>query len=219
MAVNMMAFARTLERNYWTLTLTLVLALGVLVVLSPAEATLGSVVKIVYLHGAAERISTYAYLLAATVGILQLVPGRAVLSRWTQALSETAIAFWLGQFVISLPAQILAWGGLMVDEPRVVGAFWILVLTGLVYVVARWMADPAWFAYAAVANSVIVLVVLRGGINLLHPLNPIIASESVSIKWFYTAIVGVMGALALQLAYGRAASREGVQRSEYDIRE
>ncbi len=201
-----MALARSLERNYWTVSLALVLGLGILLVLSPAEATLGSVVKIVYVHGAAERISTYAYLLAAAAGVLQLVPGRAALVRWTRALSETAIGFWLGQIIISLPAQLLAWGGLMMDEPRVVGALWILVLTAFVYVVARWMADPAWLAFAAVANSVIVLVVLRGGINLLHPLNPIIASESVSIKLFYFAIVAVMGALALSLAYYRAAS-------------
>jgi hypothetical protein len=203
----MMALARSLERNYWTVSLALVLALGVLLVLSPAEATLGSVVKVVYLHGAMERISTYAYLLAAAGGVLELVTRQAALVRWTQSLSETAIAFWLGQIIISLPAQLLAWGGLMWDEPRVVGAFWILVLTALVYVVARWIAEPAWLAFAAVANGVIVLIVLRGGINLLHPLNPIIASESVSIKLFYFAIVVVMGALALQLAYYRAASR------------
>ncbi len=203
----MMVLARSLERNTWIVSLALGLALGVLLVLSPAEATLGSVVKIVYLHGATERISTYAYLLAAASGILQLVARRESLVRWTQALSETAIAFWLGQIIISLPAQLLAWGGLSWNEPRVVSALWILVLTALVYVVARWMADPAWLAFAAVANGVILLVVLRGGINLLHPLNPIIASESVSIKLSYFAIVAVMGALALLLAYSRAASR------------
>ncbi len=203
----MSAFARSLERNQWTVSLALVFALGLLLILSPAEASLGSVVKIVYLHGAAERISTYAYLLAAGCGIVQLVAGRAELVRWTRGLCEIAIAFWVGQFVVSLPAQILAWGGLMWDEPRVVGAFWILVLTALVYLVALWIAEPAWYAVAAVANSVIVLVVLHGAINLLHPLNPIIASDSVSIKMFYSAIVVVMGVLALQLAYYRAAAR------------
>lgn len=213
-----MALARSLERNYWTVCAALVLALGVLLVLSPAEATLGSVVKVVYLHAAAERISTYAFLLAAAGGILQLVTGRGGLVRWTQALSETAIALWLCQIIVSLPAQVLAWGGLMWNEPRVVGALWILVLTAIVYVVARWMAEPAWLAFAAVANGIIVFVVLHDGISFLHPLNPIMASQSVSIKLFYFAIVVVIGALALQLARYRATARGSALEDEYDIR-
>lgn len=208
----MTAFARSLEKNYWTVSGALVLALGLLLVLSPAEAVLGNVVKIVYLHGAAERISTYVYLAAAVCGVVQLVLRRPGLVPWTRALSETAILFWIGQFVISLPAQLYTWGGLMWNEPRVVGAFWILVLTTLVYLVAHWLAEPAWFSFAAVANGMIVLIVIRGGINLLHPLNPIIASDSVSIKLFYAAIVVVVGLLAVELATYRAASRGNVLR-------
>ncbi len=186
--------------------------LGFLLVLSPAEATLGNVVKLVYLHGAAERISTYAYFFAGICGVVQFVPGRGGLVRWTRALSETAIAFWIMQILISLPAQVLAWGGLMWNEPRVLSALWILALTMLVYFVARWLTDSAWYAIAAVANAAIVLVVLRSGINFLHPLNPIVASESVSIKLFYVAIVAVMGAFALSLSSYRASSRGTVTR-------
>ncbi len=214
MVADMTGFARSLERNYGMVSGALVLALGILLVLSPAEAILGNVVKIVYLHGAAERVSTYVYLMAAVCGLVQFVRGHTGLVAWTRALSETAIAFWIGQFIISLPAQLFTWGGLMWNEPRVVSAFWILVLTTLVYLVACWMAEPAWFSFAAVANGAIVLIVLRGGVNLLHPLNPIIASDSVSIKLFYAAIVVVMGLLALEVANLRAATRGNALRGE-----
>lgn len=200
----MTALVRTLERNSLITSGALVVALATLLVLSPAEATLGNVVKIVYLHGAAERISTYAYLAAALMGVAQLALRRPQWARWTRAALETAILFWLAEFLISLPAQVLAWGGLIWDEPRVIGALWILGLSGLVYGVARWLDDPAWIALAACANALIVLIVLRGGINILHPLNPIIASDSVAIKLFYGAIVLVTGALALQVTRYRA---------------
>ncbi len=90
------------------------------------------------------------------------------------------------------------------SEPRVVEAFWILGLTLLVYGVALWIGEPAWMALAAVANAVIVMIVLRGAINVLHPLNPIVESDSIAIKAFYAAIVLVTGALAVQLARYRA---------------
>lgn len=204
----MATLARTLKTNSITINVVLLLTLAGLIALSPAEATLGNVVKIVYAHGAAERVAAYAYLIAGGIGLIQLGLSRAPLARWSQAVTETAIAFWIAQFVISLPAQILAWGALTWNEPRVVGAVWILGLTILVYVVARWTADVSWVALAAVANAAIVLIVLRGSINVLHPLNPIIESDSLAIKVFYAAIVIVTGALALQFARFRATGAQ-----------
>lgn len=206
----MSTLARTLERNNLPITLALALLLAALLLLSPAEATLGNIVKIVYAHGAAERVSSFAFLAAGALGLLSLAMSARSLARWARAVLETAMLFWLAQFVVSLPAQILAWGALTWDEPRVAGAIWILLLTALLYAVAYWLGDPSWMALAAVASAAIVLVVLRGSINILHPLNPIIESDSVAIKVFYAAIVITTGALAVQLARYRAASLPSV---------
>ena len=198
---------RSLEQNSSILSVALLVALAALLVLSPAEATLGNVVKIVYLHGATERISTYAFLLAALIGIAQIVFTRPALARWTRASLETAIVFWLAEILVSLPAQVLAWGGLVLNEPRVIGAIWILGLAVLVYVVARWLDDPNWMALSACAALAIVFVVLKSGINILHPFSPIVASDSMAIKVFYAAIVVITGALAVQFARFRAGAK------------
>jgi hypothetical protein len=232
----MTTLARTLQQNSWTIYAALFAALAALLVFSPAEATLGNVVKIVYAHGAAERVSTYAYLLAGALGLVHLSLRGATqseqseskgatkqsptdnleiasrkplamtetLARWTRAVAETAILFWLAQFVISAPAQVLAWGAFTFDEPRVASAVWILALTGLVYLVARWIDEPGWLPFAAVANATIVILVLHGAINILHPVDPIVGSDSIAIKVFYAAIVLVTGAIALQFARDRA---------------
>jgi hypothetical protein len=209
-----------------------------LLIFSPAEASLGNIVKIVYAHGAAERVSMYAYLLAGAIGLVALSLRGATpserseskdsmkqsptdnleiasrkplamtdtLARWTRAVAETAIVFWLAQFVISAPAQVLAWGAFTFDEPRVAGAVWILTLTALVYIVACWVGEPGWMPLAAIANAVIFIIVMRGEIDILHPIDPIVGSNSIAIKAFYAAIVLVTGALALQFARDRAAS-------------
>jgi hypothetical protein len=201
----MTTLAQTLQRSSWTIYGALFAALAALLVFSPAEATLGNVVKIVYAHGAAERISVYAYLLAGGLGLVSLALAQASLARWARALAESAIVFWLAQFAISAPAQVMAWGAFTLDEPRVVSAIWIFALTAWVYLVALWVREPGWMSLAAVANAVIVIMVLRGAINILHPIDPIVGSDSIVIKAFYAAIVLVTGAIALQFARDRAA--------------
>ena len=201
----MTTLTRSLQKTSLTIYAALFLALVALLIVSPAEATLGNVVKIVYAHGAAERVSMYAYLLAGALGLVALATRNETVARWTRASAETAIVFWLAQFVISAPAQVLAWGAFSFDEPRVAGAVWILALTALVYLVARWVGEPGWMPLAAIANAVIFIVVLRGEIDILHPIDPIIGSDSIAIKAFYAAIVLVTGALALQFARDRAA--------------
>ncbi len=205
----MTALSRALQQNTWTIYTALFAALAALLVFSPAEATLGNVVKIVYAHGAAERVSVYAYLLAGALGLVSLALAHASLARWARAFAETAIVFWLAQFVISAPAQVLAWGAFTFDEPRVASALWILALTALVYLVALWVREPGWMSLAAVANAVIVIMVLRGAIRaqrVLHPIDPIVGSDSITSKAFYAAIILVTGALALQFARDRAAA-------------
>ena len=201
----MTAFAHTLQKNNVTIYVALLLAEAMLLILSPAEATLGNVVKIVYAHGAAERVSMYAYLLGGALGLVALAIKNASTARWARAATETAIVFWLAQFVISAPAQVLAWGAFTLNEPRVAGAVWILALTALVYGIALWVGEPGWLSLAAVANAAIVIIVLRGEINILHPIDPIVGSDSITIKAFYAAIVLVTGTLALQFARDRAA--------------
>jgi hypothetical protein len=221
----MATLTRTLQQNNWLIYAALFGALAVLLVFSPAEARLGNVVKIVYAHGAAERVAVYAYLIAGGLGFVGVSlraffakqsPNRNVeiassrksllamtIARWTRAIAEVAILFWLAQFVISAPAQILAWGAFTLNEPRVASALVVLIATALVYVVARWLGDATWLALAAIANAAILVIVLRGAINILHPVDPIIGSDSPTIKAFYAAIVIVAGLIAAQFARDR----------------
>ncbi len=200
----MARLTETLELHHRTTYVALFVILGGLLALSPAEATLGNVVKFVYLHGALKRVAVLAYFAAGAVGIAHLVLKRAVFARWSHALALTALILWFGQFLISLPAQILAWGAIVWNEPRVVGAIAITALTGSLYVVAQWIQDARWVSLSAVANAVVVGIILGSAVNVVHPPNAILASNSIEMKLFYAAIVLVIGVLALQFAQDRA---------------
>lgn len=200
----MARLARWDKTMHWWAYGVLLFVLASLLIVSPAEATLGNVVKIVYLHGALERVAVLAFLVAAALGFAQVIWTRDPLSRWTQATMEVALLLWVAHFVASLPAQILAWGGITLSEPRVVSATWIMVGTLAVYGIARWMNHALWIALAAILNAFVVLMILRGAINVLHPFNPIFGSDSPAIILFYLAITFVVTLLALLLVYDRA---------------
>jgi hypothetical protein len=202
----MVRLARWDKTMHWWAYGVVLFALASLLILSPAEATLGNVVKIVYLHGALERVAVLAFLVAAALGLAQVIWTRDPLARWTQAMMEVALLLWVAHFVVSLPAQILAWGGITLSEPRVVSATWIMVGTLAVYGIARWMNHALWIAFAAILNALVVLMILRGAVNVLHPFNPIFGSDSPVIILFYLAITFAVTWLALLLAYDRAKS-------------
>ncbi len=191
------------QKHFWSITAVWAVLLIGLLVFSPAEVTLGNVVKIVYLHGALERVSTYAYLAAAALGLGYLGLRRPSSARWTQGMTEVAIGLWVAEFIISLPAQWLAWGGITLSEPRVNNAIWIMGLTLAIYIVTRWMAEPAWLAFGAVANAAVLLLVLNGTANILHPFNPITGSDSLDIKLFYAAIVLTIAAASFLVVWRR----------------
>ncbi len=71
---------------------------------SPAEATLGEVIKVVFVHGALMRVAEAAYLVAGLLGLLYLARPRATALRWSWSLQRTAFLFWLGSFLVSLVA-------------------------------------------------------------------------------------------------------------------
>ncbi len=200
----MAVLARLDKMNRWGLYGGLLLLLAALLWLSPAEATLGNVVKIVYLHGALQRVAVLSYLVAGALGIAQMIWSRRPIVYWTQAAMEMALLLWVAHFVVSLPAQVLAWGGIAWGEPRVASALWIMVGTIVVYAIARWMHQPMWIALAAALNALVVLVILRGAINVLHPFNPIFGSDSPAIIGYYLAITFVVTLLAALGIYDRA---------------
>ncbi len=76
-----------LRRRFW-FVLALCIALAALVlILMPGEKTLGWVIKIVYLHGAAlSRAGMVGFWAAGIAGLVYLIRPRPALARWTAAL-------------------------------------------------------------------------------------------------------------------------------------
>jgi len=173
-----------------TLFFITIVLIALLALLGPEEQSLGSNVRIVYLHGAWVLSAELAFLLAGIAGLLALTTRRQSLHNWSAALGRTSIVFWVMYLPLSLWAMQANWNGLFLAEPRFRLAL-IFAVTGVLLQVGLWLVNIDWVTSLA---NVIFIVVLRVAFatadNVMHPPpSPIFNSGNYAIIGFFVAMI------------------------------
>ena len=151
---------------YFSIT---VIVIVLLTLFSPEEKSLGSNVRIVYLHGAWVLAAEVAFIAAAVAGLLGLVLQRDIFHAWSAALGRTGIVFWLTYLPLSLFAMQANWNGLFLAEPRFRIAM-IFAVTGILLQIGLWLFNISWLTSLANILYIIALrVVLSTAQNVMHP--------------------------------------------------
>lgn len=197
----------TPHRAAW-LAAALVVLLALLLWLAPAEAQLGNLIKVIYLHGALARVGLYALMLAGLLGGAYLIRPTAGLLRWSNAVQMAGMAAFIVHFVLSLIPTRVTWGvWVAFDEPRTRMSLQIIGVGLLVIGVRHLLNDARLSALAnLLLGGAVLLLNLRTGV-LRHPLNPIGDSSSSAIQFFYLAVVLACATLVALLAWALATRR------------
>jgi hypothetical protein len=178
-------------------TLALILAISLF---GPEEKSLGSNVRVVYLHGAWVLAAEIAFFAAALAGFLGLIASRlsALVARqgwfynWSAALGRTGIVFWVSYLPLSLWAMQSNWNGLFLAEPRFRLALTFAV-TGILLQLGLWLFSLPWLT--ALAN-ILFIVVLRyifsAADYVMHPPpSPIFNSGISVVILFFMALIAL----------------------------
>ena len=174
--------------------------LVVWVVLAPAEARLGNVVKLVYVHGALVWVGLVTFSLAGALGLAALLVRRPVWVRGTWAAGAAALLVWIVVVVSAMIVTGLAWGQIIAwNEPRVRATGLILVAAVVLFLIARAVAHPDFTAAVNLVMGIVPWVVVRQADVIRHPVDPIGSSESAAIQGFYWFIVLTVAGLAATL--------------------
>lgn len=188
-----------LHRRFWLALGLCVFAAALILVLMPAEKTLGQMIKIVYLHGALSRAGMIGFWAAGIAGVLYLIRPRPALARWTPALLLTGWSYWAAHFIISMPATRFTWGPWIAwGEPRVTMTMQVLIAGLVVYLVSWLVKDPRFTAGAAALFAAAVALLLGQTGVLRHPLDPIGTSPSAALRLVYLLLlIPIIASLAL----------------------
>lgn len=173
---------------------------GVLAALSPPELTLGSSVRLIYLHGAWIWASILTLAGAAGVGLVGLLTRRPDHHRWSAGLGRSGSVFWLVSLLLSLAAMQAGWNGLFLAEPRWRIAAEFAFLAVLVQAGAALIGRPPATSLLNVVFFVALAASLLSTEAVMHPPSPVFTSESASIRWTFVALAGLLTAAGVQLS-------------------
>jgi hypothetical protein len=157
--------------------------------LGPAERSLGTNVRVVYLHGAWVWTALASFLAAALLGLVGLILQRVNLQHWSRALGRSGLIFWITYLPLSMWAMQTNWNGLYLDEPRWRFAL-VFAIGGLVLQIGvALVEEPAWAAAANVAYFMALVLALVNTENVMHPPSPILDSDAARIQLFFAGLL------------------------------
>ena len=168
-----------------------------LVLLSPEDKELGSVLKLIYLHGA--LIDT-GLLLFTAVGLVSLMSlfrkgsGFSLLF----AIEKTAIMFWVAATIAGNITSKLAWGGFLWGEPRLQATIIISLISISIYLISSASENPKTISFLGIGLALSVWgLMIRAG-RIMHPDNPFSVSES-TFRIFFSVITLVFLITSIQI--------------------
>ena len=166
-----------------------VILLALLSLIGPEEKSLGSNVRIVYLHGAWVLAAEIAFIAAALAGLSGLILRKNIFHAWSAALGRTGIVFWLTYLPLSIFAMQANWNGLFLAEPRFRLAM-IFAITGVLLQIGLWLFNIAWLTSLGNIIYIVTLrVIFSTAENIMHPPpSPIFNSGLWNIILFFVAL-------------------------------
>ena len=171
------------------LFLITVLIIAIVALFGPSDQTLGSNVRVVYLHGAWVLTAEIAFALAGLVGLVGLITRRDRFHSWSAALGRSGIFFWITYIPLSLWAMETNWNGLFLAEPRFRLAVTFAVV-GLLLQIGLWIINNRWLTSSANLVFIIVLrMVFSAASYVMHPPpSPIFNSGDWRIIGFFVVL-------------------------------
>jgi hypothetical protein len=182
------------------LFLLLILAIAVIVNFGPSERTLGTNVRLVYLHGAWVWTALISYGFAALFGILGLAMTRINFHTWSVSFGRVATFFWITYLPISLWTMQANWNGIFLAEPRWRLAFDFAVTGIFLQLAIPLLKRPDWASVINILFLVTLLFSLTQTEQIMHPPSPIMSSNSITIQAFFLGLLIMCLLSAWQLA-------------------
>ncbi len=176
----------------------------------PAERSLGTNVRLVYIHGTWVWTALIAFGAAAVAGLMGWLLSRPSLHTWSRALGQAGLFFWITYLPLSLWTMQANWNGLYLTEPRFRFAIDFAVIGILLQLAILILRNPRYASLINMGYFAALWFSLTRTEQVMHPPSPILSSNSLEIQLFFFALLGLcvfaLGWLSLWL-HQRALER------------
>jgi hypothetical protein len=176
----------------------------------PAERSLGTNVRLVYIHGTWVWTALIAFGAAAVAGFMGWLLSSQSLHTWSRALGQAGLFFWITYLPLSLWTMQANWNGLYLTEPRFRFAIDFAVIGILLQLAILILKKPRYTSLINMGYFAALWFSLARTEQVMHPPSPILSSNSLEIRFFFFTLLGLcvfaLGWLSLWL-HQRALAR------------
>jgi len=157
----------------------------------PAERSLGTNVRLVYIHGAWVWTALIAFGAAAAIGLIGWLLSRPALHTWSSAFGLAGIFFWITYLPLSLWTMQANWNGLYLTEPRFRFAIDFAIIGILFQLASLIWRKPRYTSLINMGYFAALWFTLARTEQVMHPSSPILSSNSLEIQLFFFSLLGL----------------------------
>lgn len=165
--------------------------MGGLTTLGPVERSLGVNVRLVYLHG----VWVWTAIIALGASALLAFPGafldHKLSQRWSRALGQAGMIFWITYLPLSIWTMQANWNGLYLAEPRFKIGLDFAVIGVLLQAAILIMSQPRLASVLNLSFFIALVISLSQAEQVMHPPSPIMTSDSLIIRGFFFGLLAV----------------------------
>ncbi len=196
---NFFQFIKTPFSTWFWLLLTII-GIAIFTSFGPSEHSLGTHIRIVYLHGAWVWASIATFCLAAVWGGIGLLTRRKSFHCWSSAFGRTGLILWITYLPLSLWAMQSNWNGLFMAEPRWRLAM-VFAISGVMLQIGLSLANlPKLTSGLNILYFIALIIAIQNTPNVMHPASPILNSDAWRIQLFFIGLVFLTLVAAWQMA-------------------
>jgi len=173
------------------LFLIAIIVIAIASLFGPAERSLGTNVRLVYIHGAWVWTALIAFGAAAVTGLLGWLLSRPSLHTWSSALGQAGLFFWITYLPLSLWTMQANWNGLYLTEPRFRMAIDFAIIGILVQLASLILRNPRYSSLINIGFFAALWFSLSRTEQVMHPPSPILTSNSLEIQLFFFSLIGL----------------------------
>ena len=191
------------------LTLLFLLLTLLVSIFGPPERSLGSNVRLVYLHGSWVWTALLALGAAAVSGVAGLVFRSKRFHAWSKSLGQTGLIFWLTYLPLSLWTMQANWNGLYLSEPRFKIGLDYAVIGILLQLAILVLRQPRLASVLNISFALALFWSITQAAEVMHPASPIFGSDSVTIRLFFLLLLllNILTAVYLTLSLIKLQSK------------
>ena len=189
--------------NRWILAFVAILLVisTLLVIVAPEEATMGTGIKVVYVHVALTWAGMLGIVVSGIAGLVYALTDYQPLRSGLRAVLWVAFGAYTLGFLISLVAEQVNWGAIFWDEPRMRNAMNLLALAVVVVVLCSWFNWRRWVGLLPPVLTACMLLLMRDAVSVLHPDSAMRSSASSGIQTAFLTLFVIYTLMSIGLIY------------------